>query len=291
MSSDFEKAKNVKAGTITGVISGALLLFFFLVSWSVPVIPPPPVDEGMIVNLGNSDDGSGDIQPLIPGEPAAAEKEVNTPPRAANTPVQDVRAVETDDNDEEAPDVTVPKPKVSNPKSTNVPTKENTSVTKQNNTKPQIVENPKPAPPKPKATYKGGDGSGRGGNNADSWNNSRSEGNTTGSGDRGRIDGDPNATNYEGSGGSGYTISGNLRGRRILQQPSFQDDFNENAKVAVDLSVNASGVVTSAIYQPRGSTTSNAGLKDIALRKARQLKFAAGDEQRGTIIFNFKVTN
>ena len=291
MSSDFEKAKNVKAGTITGVISGALLLFFFLVSWSVPVVTPPPVEEGMVVNLGNSDDGSGDIQPLIPGKPAAAEKEVNTPPKAASAPVQDVRAVETDDNDEEAPDVTVPKPKVSNPQSTNVPTKENTTVTKQNNSKPQIVENPKPAPPKPKATYKGGDGSGTGGNNADSWNNSRSEGNTTGTGDRGKIDGDPNSKNYEGSGGSGYSISGNLKGRRILQQPSFQDDFNENAKVAVDLSVNASGAVTSATYQPRGSTTSNAGLKDIALRKARQLKFAAGDEQRGTIIFNFKVTN
>ena len=291
MSSDFEKAKNVKAGTITGVISGALLLFFFLVSWSVPVVTPPPVEEGMVVNLGNSDDGSGDIQPLIPGKPAAAEKEVNTPPKAASAPVQDVRAVETDDNDEEAPDVTVPKPKVSNPQSTNVPTKENTTVTKQNNNKPQIVENPKPAPPKPKATYKGGDGSGTGGNNADSWNNSRSEGNTTGTGDRGKIDGDPNSKNYEVSGGSGYSISGNLKGRRILQQPSFQDDFNENAKVAVDLSVNASGAVTSATYQPRGSTTSNAGLKDIALRKARQLKFAAGDEQRGTIIFNFKVTN
>ncbi len=294
MSSDFEKVKNVKAGTITGVISGALLLFFFLVSWSVPVIVPPPIEEGLEVNLGNSDDGFGEIQPLIPGEPAAAEKEMNTPPKAANTPVQDVRAVETDDNDEEAPDVTVPKPKISNPQSTRVPTKENTTVTKQNNTKPQIVENPKPAPPKPKATYKGGDGSGPGGNNADSWNGSSSEGNTTGSGDRGKINGDPNSKNYDGfggSGGSGYTIQGNLRGRTIIKQPSFQDDFNENAKVAVDLSVDASGAVTSATYQPRGSTTSNATMKDIALRKARQLKFAAGDEQRGTIIFNFKVTN
>lgn len=293
MSSDFEKAKNVKAGTITGVISGALLLFFFLVSWSIPVVVPPPVEDGLEVNLGNSDDGSGDVQPLIPGAPALAEKEVNSPPRAANTPVQDVRAVETDDNDEEAPDVTVPKPKVSNPKSTHVPTKENTTITKQSNNKPQVVENPKPAPPKPKATYKGGDGSGPGGNNADSWNDSRSEGNTSGSGDRGKINGDPNSKNYDGVGGngSGYTIQGNLKGRQIVRQPSFQDDFNENAKVAVDLSVDASGAVTGATYQPRGSTTSNAAMKDIALRKARQLKFAAGEEQRGTIIFNFKVTN
>lgn len=294
MSHDFETSKNVKAGTITGVISGALLLFFFLVSWSVPVVPPPPVEEGMEVNLGNSDDGSGDVQPLRPGPPAAAEKEVNTPPKAVNTPVENVKAVETDDNDEEAPDVKVPKPKVSNPESKVIPTKENTTTTKKNNTKPQVVENPKPAPPKPRATYKGGDGSGPGGNNADTWNDSKSQGNTSGSGDRGKINGDPNSKNYDGFGGSGngsYTIQGNLKGRAIIRQPSFQDEFNENAKVAVDLSVDASGAVTNATYQPRGSTTSNASMKDIALRKARQLKFGAGEEQRGTIIFNFKVTN
>lgn len=294
MSQDFETSKNIKAGTITGVISGALLIFFFLVSWSVPVPPLPPVEEGMEVNLGNSDDGAGDVQPLRPGPPAAAEKEVNTPPKAANTPVENVKAVETDDNDEEAPDVKVPKPKVSNPESKVIPTKENTATTKKNNTKPQVVENPTPAPPRPRATYKGGDGSGPGGNNADTWNSSKSEGNTTGSGDRGKINGDPNSKNYDGFGGSGngsYTIQGNLKGRAIIRQPSFQDEFNENAKVAVDISVDASGAVTGATYQPRGSTTSNASMKDIALRKARQLKFAAGEEQRGTIIFNFKVTN
>lgn len=294
MSQEFETSKNVKAGTITGVISGLLLIFFFLVSWSVPVVPPPVIEEGMEVNLGNSDDGSGDVQPLRPGPPAAAEKEVNTPPKAS-APVESVKAVETEENDEEEPDdVRLPKPKVSDPKSTKIPTKENTTVAKTAPAKPQVVENPKLAPPRPKATYKGGDGSGPGGNNADTWNGSKSEGNTTGSGDRGKINGDPNSKNYDGFGGSGngsYTIQGNLKGRSIIRQPSFQDEFNENAKVAVDLSVDGSGNVTGATYQPRGSTTSNASMKDIALRKARQLKFAAGEEQRGTIIFNFKVTN
>ncbi|MFT3705440.1 MAG: hypothetical protein QM802_23935 [Agriterribacter sp.] len=294
MSADFETSKNVKAGTITGIISGALLLFFFLVSWSVPVPVEPPIEEGMEVNLGNSDDGSGDVQPLIPGAPAAAPKVVNAPPKASNA-VEDAKAVETNDDDPEAEDVHVPKPKVSNPKSLNIPKKENTSVEKKVVTKPQVVENPTPAPPKPKATYKGGDGSGPGGNNADKWNGSKSEGNTTGTGDRGKINGDPNSKNYDGFGGkgngSGYTIQGSLKGRSILRQPSFQDEFNENAKVAVDLSVDATGAVTSATYQPRGSTTSDAGMKDIAIRKAKQLKFAAGTEDRGTIIFNFRVTN
>ncbi|MBX3241543.1 MAG: hypothetical protein KIT80_11195 [Chitinophagaceae bacterium] len=295
MSQDFETSKNVKAGTITGVISGGLFLIFFLVSWSAPVIQEPVFEEGLEVNLGIDEDGSGDVQPLRPGPPSAAEQVVNTPPRVEKAPVQSVKAVETDDNDKEAPDVSVPKPKVADPKSTTLPTKENTTVKKAAETKPQpVVENPQPAPPKPKATYKGGDGSGPGGNNADSWNNSKSEGNTTGSGDRGKIDGDPNSKNYDGFGGSGngsYTIQGSLKGRAIVRQPTFRDEFNENAKVAVDLSVDASGAVTAATYQPRGSTTSNATMKEIALRKARELKFGAGDEQRGTIIFNFRVTN
>ncbi len=292
MSQDFETSKNVKAGTITGVICGGLFLLFFLVSWSAPVIQEPVFEEGLEVNLGIDDDGSGDVQPLRPGPPSAAEPVVSTPPKTVNAPVQEAKAVETDDNDEEAPDVHVPKPKVSNPNSTVIP-KETT--VKNTNPKPQqpVVEQPKPAP-RPKATYKGGDGSGPGGNNADSWNDSKSEGNTTGSGDRGKINGDPNSKNYDGFGGNGngsYTIQGNLKGRSIVRQPSFQDEFNENAKVAVDLAVDAAGNVTDATYQPRGSTTSNAAMKDIALRKARQLKFGAGEEQRGTIIFNFRVTN
>ena len=293
MSADFETRKNFQAGTITGVIVGSLLLFFFLVSWNIPTVAVPPVEEGMEVNLGNSDNGSGDIQPLIPREPSAAKEVVNTPPKAATTQTQDAKEVATDDNDADAPEVHVPKPKVSNPKSLNIPTKENTSVVKTTKPKPEIVENPKPTPPKPKYVYQGGSGNGPGGNNADTWNGAKSEGNTTGTGDRGKINGDPNSKNYDGLGGrgnSGYSVTGNLKGRKILRQPSFQDDFNENAHVAVDLTVDASGAVIDASYQPRGSTTSDTDLKNIAIRKARQLKFAAGEEQRGTIIFNFQVT-
>ncbi len=290
MSQDFETSKNVKAGTFTGIVCGVLFLLFFLVSWSAPVIEEPVFEEGLEVNLGIDDDGAGDVQPLRPGPPSAAEPVVSTP-KAVSAPPQPVQAVETDDNDEEAPDVAVPKPTVSKPKTPVIP--KETTVNKPNPQPQPVVEQPKPDP-RPKATYKGGDGSGPGGNNADSWNSSKSEGNTTGTGDRGKITGDPNSKNYEGFGGNGngsYTIQGNLRGRSIIRQPSFQDEFNENAKVAVDLSVDASGAVTGATYQPRGSTTSNASMKDIALRKARQLKFAAGEEQRGTIIFNFRVTN
>jgi hypothetical protein len=68
----------------------------------------------------------------------------------------------------------------------------------------------------------------------------------------------------------------------------MQDDFNENAKVYVDIKVNAAGTVTSATIS-RGTTTSNASLRSIAIQKARQLKFPSSqnDEESGTILFNF----
>ena len=60
--------------------------------------------------------------------------------------------------------------------------------------------------------------------------------------------------------------------------------------MAVDIRVDDNGNVTSATFQPRGSTTGNANLKAIAIRKAKQLKLSEGDsESLGTVIFNFRL--
>lgn len=292
-----ENQKNIKAATWTGIICGALLLLCFLVSWSVPAPEPELQEEGMEVNLGNSDQGLGEIAPMIPGPPSAEEQEVNTPPKTQITQAEDVKEPETDDNDKEAPEAVIPKPAVKKPDAKELPKKENTTPVKVSNPQPAIVDNPKPAPPKPKATYKGGTASGTGGNDADSWNNSRNQGIAGGKGDQGKPGGSPDADSYTGNGGtgkSGVSISRGLQGRKISRLPSFQDDFSENAKVAVDIKVDGSGNVISASFQPKGSTTSDAGLRSIALQKAKQIKFSAsgnGEESLGTIIFNFRVTN
>ena len=61
----------------------------------------------------------------------------------------------------------------------------------------------------------------------------------------------------------------------------------------MDIKVDNNGNVTTATIQPRGTTTGNASMKNIAVRKARQLKFTADEdgaiEQMGTIIFSFRV--
>jgi len=294
----FEKQKNIKAGTITGIICGAMLFLFFIISWTIPPPPVQPEEEGIEVNLGNSDIGSGEIQPLIPDPPAAEDQQVNTPPKTQLTQAEEAKEVETNDNDKEAPDVSLPKPIKPKPESPNIPKKENAAPAKNTNPKPTVVENPKPAPPQPKYIYKGGDGTGKGGNNADGWNNSQGQGVAGGKGDQGKINGNPNSDTYTGSGGSGksgVSISKGLQGRRITKLPSFEDEFNENAKVAVDIKVDKSGQVLSATFQPRGSTTSDGGMREIALRKARQLKFSpnpeGSDTELGTIIFNFRLKN
>ena len=275
-----------------------MLFLFFIISWTIPPPAVQPKEEGIEVNLGNSDVGSGDIQPLIPEPPAAIEKEVNTPPKTQLAEAQEVKEVETNDHDKEAPDASIPKPvKPVTEKAKTLP-KENTPTNKITSPKTEAVENPKPAPPKPKYIYKGGDGAGKGGNNADGWNNSQGQGITGGKGDQGKPNGSPNSDSYNGNGGSGksgVSISKGLQGRRITRLPSFEDEFNENAKVAVDIKVDKNGTVQSASFQPRGSTTSDSGMREIALRKARQLKFSPNPEGSetvlGTIIFNFRLKN
>ncbi len=178
---------------------------------------------------------------------------------------------------------------VTKPNATKIPDKEITKTKVKPVKRPETLPE-KPAPPKPKAVFRGVNGMERG-VTGPTISSGGSQGIAGGHGDQGAPGGDPNSKNYVGGGhGSGVAISRGLGGRHISSTPSFTDDFNENAKVAVDITVDAAGNVTSAQYTPRGSTTSNANYKAIAERKARQVKFTPGsDESNGTIVFNFKV--
>jgi hypothetical protein len=291
MSDQFESKKNIRAFTYTGLVLGSLLLIFIFVRWTIPTVPEPLPQDGIEVNLGNSDQGLGDDQPEDPGKPAPSNQPKYTPPAAKAEPVENLKSVETDDRDEEAP--TVKQPPVVKPEATKIPEKEPAKPKVVKITQP--VPNPVPAPPRPKAVFKGVSGNGTGGNEADDYRKGGNQGIAGGSGDQGKPGGSPTATNYEGNGGhgtGGVSISRGLSDRRIARTPNFEDEFNENAKVAVDVRVSADGSVISATYQARGSTTSDGTMKSIALNKARQVKFTPGaDESTGTIVFNFKLRN
>jgi hypothetical protein len=244
------------------------------------------------VNLGNSDKGLGDNQPYLPGQPSAEDKEKYTPPKQAVVEKEPVKDVETDDNNKEDAPV-VKKAPVTKPNATKIPDKEITKTKARPVKKPETLPE-KPAPPRPKAVFHGVNGNGTGGNDADDFKPGGNQGIAGGHGDQGAPGGNPNSNNYTGGGhgNGGVAISRGLGGRHIVSTPSFTDDFNENAKVAVDVHVDAAGNVTDVDYQLRGSTTSESNMVAIAKRKARQVKFNPGDgESVGTIIFNFRIHN
>jgi hypothetical protein len=282
----FEQQKNVKAGAYTAGICVLLALMLVFVSWQLPEIAPPdpPLDQqGIEVNLGTDETGFGTDQPLLPGDPA---------PETASAPPQSTANDAAEDNIEDDPASDVPVTKTEKPRTI---VKQPTEQVKKTVAVTKPVTNPTPAPPKPKAVFNGKtapNSNGNGGNGADSYYKGSNQGIAGGKCDQGKPGGNPNSDSYTGNGrgNGGIRISSGLGGRRITSIPNFEDDFNENAKVAVDVVVDASGRVISATINPRGTTTTNANIRAIAKRKAISLKFNAGsDEQNGTLIFDFKL--
>jgi hypothetical protein len=276
MTIGFEKEKNIKAGLITAVICLLLFCIFFFLTWELPKIPTPTFGEGIEVNLGNSETGFGNEPPQVPGEAATETDNTKTTPPEQ---VEASKPIQTDANE----------------------TNEAAAVAKKTVKKEAVTTPPIPTPPKPKAVFGGGTSTTTSGNNADSYNGKTDQGIAGGKGDQGKPNGNPNSDSYTGNGGNGtggpagagggVSIRNGLDGRRITKLPSFEDDFNENAKVAVDIVVSDNGQVISASVNPRGTTTTNASIRNIALKKAKMLRLSAGSdpEQKGTIVFSFKI--
>jgi len=288
----FESKKNMQAGTITLAILLLLFFFLFLVGWTTPAILQPVPEEGIEVNLGNSDAGLGNDQPFEPGKPAPQDQQQYTPPKQVETQKEEVKDPATDDKDPDAPEIK--KPPVSKPEATKIAEK-----TEPKKVIPKATEPvpPAPKPPVAKAVFKGVNGTGTGGNEADSYKKGGSEGIAGGKGDQGRPGGDPNSKNYTGGGhgNSGATISRGLEGRYFTKVYSYQGDFDTNEKVAVDVRIDKNGNVLSASYQPRGSTTSSSSYKDKAIEIVKKSKLnvkpGGDDEQTGTVVINFRINN
>jgi len=290
MADTFESQKNLKATGYTAVFCTLLLIILLYASWTLPVEPPPVVEEGIEVNLGNSDKGMGTDQPYLPGNPAAEDKEKYTPPKQAVVEREPVKNVETDDNNKENAPV-VKKPAITKPDATKLPDKDVTKKVVRPVKQPETLP-VKPVVRHPKALMGAVQGTGNGGNGADDFKPGGNQGVAGGHGDQGAPGGDPNSNNYTGGGhgNSGFKPTGGLQGRGIVSYPKFTDDFNQNATIVLDLHVDENGNVISAEYDMRGSTTSDGNLIEIAKRKVKQMKFAAtGQESFGGLICNLRV--
>jgi hypothetical protein len=289
MSDSFETKKNTQASISTLGVAGAIILLFIL--WKLPLhlVEQPIYDDLVEVNLNIPEE----IAPTIGGGGGGGggnPVQATGPRGTAYSPPQpgekeDVKDVE-DNNDKESP--TILKPDNAKPTATKI--NSNHSVVK---TEPKpVVETP--TPPRPKAVLgKTVGGSGTGGGVADDYDRSGGKGNGSGVGTGPGTGGGSGTGSGGGNGpGSGLGTGPKSFGTKVLQisNQSFEDEFNENAKVAMDIVADERGKVLSATFQPRGSTTSNRKLIDIAERRAFELKLGtSGGGQKGTVIFNFKL--
>jgi outer membrane biosynthesis protein TonB len=284
--------KQIKAVGVTIAVHALVLVVLFLVSFSAPP-PLPNQDLGMEVNLGTSDEGMGNEQPMNPNPPSSGAATASTPqaePVVANTnaPQQDIAT----QDEEDAPEVTKPTKPVEQPKEFPKTIEPKPAKTPKKPT--EAPPAPVPPAPKPKAVFTGGtSNSSASGNSANGSNTSTGEGNTGKPGDRGSINGDPNASGYTGGGLGGGKSDFRLNGRSLLSRPSLTYDGDESGYIAVNIKVDRQGNVIEATHSLKGSTLNNSRLIEIAKKAARELKYNvngdAPEVQFALIRFYFKV--
>ena len=248
--------KNRRKAIIGTVLFHIALLLCFIFMGLTYQIPPPP-EEGITINFGYQDFGSGSEQ----AEQIVEEQEITPQEIVNNNPV--VEDISTQDI-EETP----------------------TTKLKEQPEKPKEVKKIQEKKPEPavntKALYPG-----------KKQNNSNSQGISEGQGDQGSQDGDPNSNAYTGGGTGTNGIAYQLGGRTIAEIKKPNYDSQQQGKVVVTIRVDRNGKVISATPGAKGSTTTNAYLyskaKEAALKTTFEANTTAPEIQVGTIIYNFKL--
>ncbi|MFZ1528565.1 MAG: hypothetical protein WAT19_07440 [Ferruginibacter sp.] len=268
----FESEKNRKALMITMGICAALLLLFFIISWKV-MPPSPPVAQDLIeINLGNNEEGFGEVQPLIKGEMKPTPEAPELPEQKASQPQPEAEEKITPHDD--APDEAAPVAKLikAAPKS-----KTNAVVT--------TATPPAPKPQKPKITYNGpGNGNG---NNATEDNGYRYQGNKpNGKGDAG----DPSGNKDSYGNNPGGKVGGTNRSpiKKIYRSYSFTDDLPK-ATIWATIKISPDGRGTFVGFA-KGSTSRDARYATAIKNHLPNIQYEKwSDSYTITQQFNFNV--
>lgn len=253
-------------GTI--IFHGILLVAMLFLGFSTPL--PLPGEEGVVVDLGYSDQGMGNIQPETP-PPASTPQESTPEPQ----PEEEIVTQSTEET------ISLPEKPKEKPKT-------ETTETKPQQEQEKEVEQEEPEEPKvdPRALYPG---------KQEGETGQSSQGETGQAGDQGKPTGTPGAGSYDGQGGAGDGISFSLGGRKADHLPKPAASFSESGTVVVNIWVNRYGKVTKAIAGARGTTTASPVLRRLAEQAAKRAKFNARmdapEEQRGTITYHFLIKN
>lgn len=257
----------------------------------------PPEEFGIAVNFGTSDVGSGDVQPTEALKPAASQEKVieekieevkeQVEPEVSKEVVSKTEDVATQENEEA----------IAIKKEIEIKKKADEIAKKAQLEKQRIEKEKQAAIAKQKAEEEakrkkldaliGGVSNSEG-------TASGGEGNDKKAGDKGNVNGDPNASGYYGNGGSGSGGDYQLGNRKPISRPKPNYICNEEGLVVVSIEVDINGHVTKAIPGIKGSTNTASCLlsqaKEAALKTTWQPDANAPSKQVGTIKYRFTLS-
>ncbi len=280
-----------KSFTLTTLLLSALLLLLFYIGLTYL---DPPIENGIAVNFGTMDFGSGEVQPK--------EKIRSEPQEVVSEPVQQVQEVQPQEETvEEAP---VEKVLTSdNEESIKIKQQQEAKRKADEAAEKAKAEAERIAKEKRDAEEKKRQEQEAKKKNIDALIGgvAKSDGTATGSegddnkaGDKGQPDGDPYATSYYGAPGSGSGTGGyGLNGRSLASQGKVQQDCNEEGRVVVRIVVGRNGQVIQATPGVKGTTNNAPCLLEPAKKTAMLHKWNADSnapsEQIGFVVVNFKL--
>lgn len=257
MSQEEKDRKNKQVGILISVSShlAVILLFIFLVAWRAP--NPPLPEFGIELNFGNSDQGTGEVQPTT----NAAESEKNeeakpdTPPEEVvenpEETVEDTPAEEVNDTTEPVEETTnevteeVTAPAEIKPVTAN-PTSDPVNKPAEKPVEDKKVEEKKETPKPPKVLYPGNKkgAAGTTGNTSNPTNANQGD-KTDALGDQGDKEGDLDARALYGNAGGGGGTSLEMAGWQWDFKPDPKENTTESGKIVFLITIDERGEVTS----------------------------------------------
>lgn len=258
-----------KAFILTSMVFTLVLFLFLFLGFTTEL--PLPEEQGILISFGDSETGSGSVEPRASETPS---QQISQPtPPAASSEVEEMLTQEHEDAPAvEATNNTNPKPQTETPTNTETePVEEVEEVVEQ----PQVNQS---------AIY--------GGRKSNS--ESISEGDdASGTGNKGVETGDPNSTNHSLGTGFGNGAGYDLKGRSGVALPKPRFTTQKEGTVVVRIRVDRAGNVTFAEPGVKGSTTLDKDLLAAAKKAALASRFNKKDDaaiiQEGTITYVFRL--
>jgi len=297
-----------RTGLIGTLITHGVILFLLIFSVIRMTNPVAPVDEGILVNFGDSETGLGLEEPA-PGErepsvkpiESASEKIALPPPPAKRVSSPDDDPIVTQDVEKT---VVVKTPikkkvveKVIDPEKQRLAEEERlqkAELIRQQKEEQRLLAQAATEQRKIGEINSRAKNVFGGGGKGSPDSKSTSQGVTYGTGNQGTPEGVANAEKYGPGGGTGTSgVSFTLDGRSPLRLPKPEFLGNEDVKVVVTVYVDRKGQVTRAVPGAKGSTTTDPRFLEAAKKAALEANFnvkeSAPSFQIGTIIYHFRL--